>query len=131
MLKAQAVGRLPREVDLRYTSNGRAVSNFSLMCKVGIDGQGNDITSVINCVLWNKPAETIANYTTTGSLLSVEGDIHTSKYENKEGQTVYTTVLTVNHFEFLETNETTKQRREKNQTMSQQSSQENNSITYP
>ena len=124
MFKAHAIGRLPKEVDLRYTPNGRAVANFSLMCKIGVDGQGNDITSNARCVIWNKPAETIANFTTTGSLLSVEGDIKTSKYDDN-GQTKYKTELIVDTFEFLETREITEQRRQKNIAKNNNQSQNN------
>lgn len=96
-------GRLTRDIDLRYTPNGKATANFSLAVERNFTNQqGQRDADFINCVVWGKPAETMANYTHKGSLVGVEGRIQTRNYENQQGQRVYVTEVIVSQFTFLE-----------------------------
>uniref|UniRef100_UPI00259A3C81 single-stranded DNA-binding protein n=1 Tax=uncultured Enterococcus sp. TaxID=167972 RepID=UPI00259A3C81 len=56
----------------------------------------------INCVIWQKPAETLANYASKGTLLGVTGRIQTRNYENQQRQRVYVTEVVVKDFQLLE-----------------------------
>lgn len=97
------VGRLTREVDLRYTSNGTAYASFTLATDRDFKNQnGERETDFINCVMWRKPAENLANYTKKGSLIGVSGRIQTRNYENEQGQRVYVTEVLAEKFSFLE-----------------------------
>ena len=97
------VGRLTRAVDLRYTSNGTAYASFTLATDRDFKNQnGERETDFINCVMWRKPAENLANYTKKGSLIGVEGRIQTRNYENEQGQRVYVTEVLAEKFSFLE-----------------------------
>ncbi|MBS4770644.1 single-stranded DNA-binding protein [Carnobacteriaceae bacterium zg-ZUI240] len=96
------IGRLTRDVELRYTPNGNAVGRFSLAVNRRVPNQnGERVADFINCVIWNKPAETLAQYTKKGALIGVQGRIQTGSYE-KEGQRIYTTDVVVENFDFLE-----------------------------
>lgn len=97
------VGRLTRAVDLRYTSNGTAYASFTLAADRDFKNQnGERETDFINCVMWRKPAENLANYTKKGSLIGVEGRIQTRNYDNQQGQRVYVTEVLAEKFSFLE-----------------------------
>lgn len=97
------VGRLTRAVDLRYTSNGTAYASFTLATDRDFKNQnGEKETDFINCVMWRKPAENLANYTKKGSLIGVEGRIQTRNYENEQGKRVYVTEVLAEKFSFLE-----------------------------
>lgn len=97
------VGRLTRAVDLRYTSNGTAYASFTLATDRDFKNQnGEKETDFINCVMWRKPAENLANYTKKGSLIGVEGRIQTRNYDNQQGQRVYVTEVLAERFHFLE-----------------------------
>lgn len=48
-------------------------------------------------------AETLAQYTSKGSRVLLEGTLQNRSYENKQGQTVTVTELVVNGFDFIET----------------------------
>lgn len=97
------VGRLTRAVDLRYTSNGTAYASFTLATDRDFKNQnGEKETDFINCVMWRKPAEKLANYTKKGSLIGVEGRIQTRNYENEQGKRVYVTEVLAEKFSFLE-----------------------------
>lgn len=97
------VGRLTRAVDLRYTSNGTAYASFTLATDRDFKNQnGEKETDFINCVMWRKPAENLANYTKKGSLIGIEGRIQTRNYDNQQGQRVYVTEVLAERFHFLE-----------------------------
>ena len=111
MNSVQLVGRLTREVDLRFTSSGIAVGTFTLAVNRNFTNQqGEREADFINCVIWRKSAENFANFTRKGSQVGVEGRIQTRNYENQQGQRVYVTEVVVDQFHLLEPKSVTEQR---------------------
>ncbi|MGY4105059.1 single-stranded DNA-binding protein [Ignavigranum ruoffiae] len=111
MNTVQLVGRLTREVDLKFTSSGVAVGTFTLAVNRSFTNQqGEREADFINCVIWRKAAENLANFTRKGSQIGVEGRIQTRNYENQQGQRVYVTEVVVNNFHLLEPRSVTEQR---------------------
>lgn len=97
------VGRLAKEPELRYTASGQAVATFSLAVNRNFTNQnGERDVDFINCVIWRKPAETLANYAHKGTLIGVTGRIQTRNYENQQGQRVYVTEVVADNFQLLE-----------------------------
>ena len=97
------VGRLTRDVDLRYTANGTAVGNFTIAVdRQFTNSNGEREADFINCVIWRKSAENFANFTHKGSLVGIDGRIQTRNYENQQGQRVYVTEVVVDNFALLE-----------------------------
>ena len=92
------MGRLTRDVELNYSKNGKAFTRFAIA--VNRIGEGADF---INCVAWEKTAETIAEYFKKGQRILVQGSIRTGSYE-RNGQTVHTTDILISRFEFIESN---------------------------
>ena len=105
------VGRLVKEVELRYTQSGVATASFTLAVNRQFKSEnGEREADFINCVMWRKNAENFANFTHKGSLVGIEGRIQTRNYENKEGQRVYVTEVNADSFSLLESrNESQKQ----------------------
>ncbi|MCZ0717569.1 single-stranded DNA-binding protein [Aerococcus kribbianus] len=105
------VGRLTRDVDLRYTQNGTAVGSFTVAVERSFkNAQGERQTDFINCVMWRKAAENFSKFTRKGSLVGIEGSIQTRNYENQQGQRVYVTEVLANNFSLLEPKSVTEQR---------------------
>ena len=97
------VGRLTKDPDLRYTPNGVPVATFTLAVNRNFsNAQGERETDFINCVVWRKPAENVANYLKKGSLAGVDGRIQTRNYENQEGKRIYVTEVLCESVQFLE-----------------------------
>lgn len=97
------VGRLTRDPDLRYTPNGVAVATFNLAVNRNFTNQnGNREADFINCVIWRKSAEALANYAHKGSLIGVTGRIQTRSYDNQQGQKIYVTEVICENFQLLE-----------------------------
>ena len=96
-------GRLTKDADLRYTSDGTATATFSLAVNRPFkSANGEREADFINCVIWRKNAENFANLTRKGSLVGITGRIQTRNYENKEGQRVYVTEVVAENFALLE-----------------------------
>lgn len=97
------VGRLTKDPDLKYTGNGTAVATFTLAVNRNFTNQsGEREADFINCVIWRKPAETLANYAKKGVLIGVTGRIQTRSYDNQQGQKVYVTEVITDNFQMLE-----------------------------
>lgn len=110
------VGRLTKNIELRYTSNEKAVGNFTLAINRRFKNQNGEYeTDFIDCVVFGKQAETMAQYTKKGDLIGVEGSIQKRTYEDKEGNKRYATEIMVEKITFLqagkksETTQTTSQ----------------------
>ncbi|GAA2912688.1 single-stranded DNA-binding protein [Enterococcus pseudoavium] len=107
------VGRLTKDPDLRYTANGTGVATFTLAVNRNFTNQsGNREADFINCVIWRKSAETLANYARKGTLLGVTGRIQTRNYENQQGQRVYVTEVVAENFQLLESRSASEQRQQ-------------------
>ena len=97
------VGRLTRDPDLRYTPNGVAVANFTLAVnRPFTNQQGNRDADFINCVVWRRPAENLANYMKKGNMVGVDGRLQTRRYEDQDGKMVYVTEVVADSVQFLE-----------------------------
>lgn len=125
------VGRLTKDADLRYTSNGTAVSSFTLAVNRQFTTKsGEREADFINCVAWRKTAETLANFTKKGSLVGVEGRIQTRSYDNQQGQKVYVTEVVVDQFSMLEPKSVTDQRRTQDGNTNTSASSSNSQNSY-
>ena len=73
------VGRLTKDADLKYTQNGTAAATFTLAVNRNFTSQnGEREADFINCVIWRKSAENLANWGKKGALIGVTGRIQTT-----------------------------------------------------
>lgn len=97
------IGRLTRDVDLRYTHQNQAVGQFTLAVNRNFKNQNGEYDAdFINCVIWGKLAENFANWTKKGNLVGITGRVQTRNYENQQGQRVYVTEVVIDSFRNLE-----------------------------
>ena len=103
MNRVVLVGRLTKDPDLRYTPNGVPVASFTLAVnRAFTNQQGEREADFINCVVWRKPAENVANFLKKGSLAGVDGRIQSRSYEGQDGKRVYVTEVQAESVQFLE-----------------------------
>lgn len=115
MNNVSLTGRLTKDCDLRYTSGGTAVATFTLAVNRNFTNKnGEKEADFIQCVIWRKPSENLANMTRKGSKIGVTGRIQTRHYDNQQGQRVYVTEILVEEFDLFESKEQTEQRDQKN-----------------
>ncbi|NYV64628.1 single-stranded DNA-binding protein [Bacillus sp. Gen3] len=103
MNRVVLVGRLTKDPDLRFTPSGAAVATFTLAVnRTFTNQQGEREADFINCVVWRKPAENVANFLKKGSLAGVDGKLQTRSYEGQDGKRVYVTEVVAESVQFLE-----------------------------
>lgn len=97
--KVILIGNLGQDPDTRYTPNGNAVVNLNLATdesyKDRQTGQLVPKTEWHRVVMFGKIAEVAGQYLRKGSKVYIEGKLQTRKWQNKEGQDVYTTEVVV------------------------------------
>ena len=102
--KVILVGRLGQNPELRHTAQGGAVANFSLATneswtdKAGVKQEKTEWHKV---VVWGKTAEICNQYLSKGRQVYLEGKLQTRQWQDKEGQTKYTTEINAQHVQFL------------------------------
>ena len=97
------VGRLTKDVELKYTPANQAVAQFTLAVnRTFKNANGERESDFINCVIWRKSAENFANFVKKGALVGITGRIQTRNYENAQGQRVYITEVVAENFQMLE-----------------------------
>lgn len=103
MNKALLIGRLTRDPELRTTSTGRNVCQFSIAVNRNFtNANGEREADFINCVVWDKQAENLVKYQKKGNQIAVDGRIQTRNYEDKDGKRVYVTEILANNISFLD-----------------------------
>jgi len=100
MNKVHLIGRLTKDVDLKYTQSGKAVAQFSIAID---DGYGeNKRTYYPNIVVWGKSAETCGNCIAKGSKVAINGKLTTRSYDGKDGKKVYVTEVVADMYDGVE-----------------------------
>lgn len=97
MNNVQLLGRLTKDVELRVSQKSKKkFAYFTLAVPNGEDAM------FIDCVAFDKLAETIEKYVKKGNRLLVEGSINVSTYEDKDGNNRKSTNVLVNKITFIE-----------------------------
>lgn len=93
------LGRITKDLEIRQSQSGTAVLRFS----VAVDRpqkNGEKSADFINCIAFGQTAEFIGRYFSKGRMIAIEGNIKTGSYQNKNGETVYTTDVIVERTSF-------------------------------
>ena len=102
--KVIIIGRLGRDPEIRYTSDGSAVANFSIATseewKDKETGEKKERTEWHRIVAWRRLGEICGEYLSKGRQVYVEGKLQTRSWE-KDGVTKYTTEIVASDVQFL------------------------------
>ena len=95
-------GRLTNDVELKHTPNDVPVATFQIAvdrrAKAGEEKQAD----FIDCVAWRATAEFISKYFHKGSMIGVEGQLQTRRYEDKDGNKRKAYEVIANNVHFVE-----------------------------
>lgn len=100
MNKVVLIGRLTSDVETKEFGKGKdkgVLASFTLAIR-----RDEDNTDFINCTAFGKTAEFLEKYTAKGNRIAVEGSIQNSRYEDKDGNTRYSTKVVVTKGEFAD-----------------------------
>ena len=98
------IGNLGADPEVRATQGGMSIANI----RVAVGGrekkgdQWVDVTEWFRCVAFGKTAETVAKYTKKGSKVSIQGQLRTRQYEDKEGAKKSSTELVIDRLTLLD-----------------------------
>lgn len=87
--RAQLIGNLTRDPELRYTPSGSAVCSFGIATNrswTTESGEKRDEVDFHNIVAWNKLAEICSQYLAKGRKAYVEGRLSTRSWTGQDGQ---------------------------------------------
>ncbi|GET18352.1 single-stranded DNA-binding protein [Ligilactobacillus agilis] len=99
MNNVQLIGRIAQDLELRKTQNDRAWLSFSLALNEYSNGEQH--TTFIDCVAWQRNAEILAQYAHKGALIGLEGRLQRRNYTDRNGQNRSIVEVVVNHVELL------------------------------
>ena len=103
--KVILIGNLGEDPNLNHTGSGTAVCNLRLATDESYKDSSGELverTEWHDVVVWAGLAETVAQYTEKGSRLYVEGKLETRKWEDRDGNTRYSTEVKAKEFMFLD-----------------------------
>ena len=96
------VGRLTKDPELRYTAEGKAVSNVTIAVNRPFrNKEGEYEADFVQCTLWKKTAENTAQYCRRGIDYWHYRKNSNSNYENQEGKKVYVTEVVAEMVQFI------------------------------
>ena len=94
--KVILVGNLGQDPELRYTGSGTAVCNLRIATNESYkdaSGEWVERTEWHSVVAWSRLAEICNEYLKKGSQAYFEGSLQTRQWEDKDGNTRYTTEI--------------------------------------
>ena len=97
-------GRIGQTPELKYTKNGIANLSFSLAVSenwVNSEGEKQESTSWVRCVLWKKRAESLAKYLDKGSKIVVNGKLSVRTWDKEDGTKGKITEVVVKELDFF------------------------------
>jgi len=104
--KVILVGNLGKDPELRNTTSGTSVCEFSIATGEswkGKDGQMQERTEWHRIIVWGKLGENCAKFLSKGRQVFLEGRLQTRSWEDKDGNKRYTTEIVARDVQFLGT----------------------------
>lgn len=102
--KAQLIGHLGGDPEVKYTPSGQTVANFSVATNESWkdkDGNKQERVEWHRIVVWGKTAENCGKYLSKGRQVYIEGRIQTRNYDDKDGVKRYITEIVADRVDFL------------------------------
>ena len=103
--KVILMGRLTRDVELKYTPSNQAVANISLAINRRFrtsDGQDQEETTFVDCEAWGRTAEVMSQYLSKGRPVFVEGRLKLDRWQDKDGANRSKLKVVVFNFQFID-----------------------------
>jgi len=106
--KAQIIGNLTKDPELRYTPSGTPVCNFSVATNrswKNAQGEAQDEATFHRVIAWSKLAEICSQLLSKGRKVFIEGRISNRNWEDTQGQKHYITEIVADELLLLDNKE--------------------------
>lgn len=101
MNQLHIIGRFTANPEIREFQNSDGVHTFVNFTLAVPGRKKDDPAEFFRCTAWGAAADLLAKYCHKGDKLAITGPINFYTYENKDGATIYTHTVTVEHFDFM------------------------------
>lgn len=103
MNSVNLIGRITKDLELRYTTSNIACVAFTIAINNGKDKNGEERKADFPRIyVYEKQAENLVKYCDKGRLIAIDGRIKTRDWLREDGTKVYETYVIANRIEFLE-----------------------------
>ena len=102
MNKICLVGRLTKDVELKYTPNNMAIGRFTLAVNRQYSKEGQQTADFIPTVVFGKVAENCSKYIGKGRLVSVSGRLQSRTWDDQDGKRHYMYEVAADEVQFLD-----------------------------
>lgn len=102
MNSVQLIGRITKDLEVRYTPSQMAVTSFTLAVDRPVKKGEEKQADFVRCTVFGKQAEMLEKWSRKGNRIAIEGRIQTGSYQNKNGEKVYTTDVIANRVEIID-----------------------------
>lgn len=102
--KVILIGNLGKDPEIRYTTSGAAVANFSMATTEKFknkEGEKQEVVTWHNIIVWRQLAEICGKYLTKGKQIYIEGKIQVRSYDGKDGEKRYVTEIVADQMKML------------------------------
>ncbi|MGI9558734.1 MAG: single-stranded DNA-binding protein [Thermodesulfobacteriota bacterium] len=102
--KVTIIGNVGSDPEMKHTASGQAVANFSVATNeswTNKEGEKQERTEWHRIVAWGRLAEICGQYLSKGTPVYLEGSIRTRSWEDRDGNTKYTTEVHAKDMQFL------------------------------
>lgn len=103
--KVLLMGRLTRDIELKYTPSNQAVANLGLAVNNRYktkDGEDKEETTFVDCEAWGRTAEVLKQYLSKGRPVFIEGRLKLDQWQDKEGGNRSKLKVVVENFQFID-----------------------------
>lgn len=97
MNNINVIGRIVRDIDLKFLSSGKALAKFT----VAVDSF-NDYTNFFNVQVWGDQAENAAKYVGKGNKVGITGELRQNRWEDDSGNKRDNVVINARNIDYLE-----------------------------
>lgn len=102
------IGRMVKDPVLKTTNSGKSACSFRIANDSGYkDASGQSQTNWLDVTAWGKTAEFVCKYFPKGSLIAIDGRLHTRQYQDKNGQNRTAVAIVAQNVSFCGSKEST------------------------
>jgi len=103
--KVLLMGRLTRDIELKYTPSNMAVAKVGLAVNhryKSKEGENKEEVTFIECDAWGRTAEVMSQYLSKGRPVFVEGRLKLDQWQDKDGGNRSMLKVVIENFQFID-----------------------------
>lgn len=103
--KVLLMGRLTRDVEMKFTTSNMAVANIGLAVGRRFrtkEGENREETAFIDCEAWGRTAEVMNQYLAKGRPVFIEGRLKLDQWQDKDGGNRSKLKVVIENFQFVD-----------------------------